>query len=144
MKTTKIEIGTTFPFFYGDRWVNAEVDRRRKDGKWWWWTIRLTEGGRPIVRQDGPLKGHAVEWESQTQDVRWWVDRSHDGATLSPRCGSSVVQYVCFNCPVGKGLWAEIREHHSSGPYRPTRWVRSEYDTVEELIASGDAVAVAS
>ena len=150
MKTkTKIEIGTTFPYSDRNRLVTAEVTGRRKDGHRVWWQVTLTEGGQPILHDEPNLAGKSVGFDATTGslgDSISWGRNCLRRFLPTTNNGSSVLIYVETRSlgTVADGLWVEIREFVSSGPYRPTRWVRSEYATVEELLASGDAVEIVS
>lgn len=147
MKTKqKIEIGTTFPWWWTDRFVNAEVVDRRKEGKRWLWKIRLTESQQPIRRSGGFLDGHFVEFEYKTKTLTDTIEFIEALPTFGPaRQGSVVVQWVNFGDHVtGGGLWCEVREQVVCGGSRPTHWQRCEYGSVEALLASGDAVPVQS
>ena len=139
-KRPKIEIGTTFPHFWRDRYVNAEVVSRRKDGGRWLWKIRLTESQQPIRRVESET---IVEFEKTTKhlaDELAFIDslpRYTPSGKLEATC---VVQWIDFGAgdTLG-GLWCEIREPYKCGGSRNTHWARSEYGTVDRLLASGEA-----
>lgn len=149
MKTkAKIEIGTTLPWFWVDRFVNAEVVSRRKDGGRWLWKVRLTESQQPIRRNGGFLDGSIVEFEYRTHFLSAEIERIERFPTFGPaRYGSAVVQWIDFgptaNAGVG-GLWCEVSEQGVCGGSRPTHWQKCEYGSVGALLASGDAVPVQS
>lgn len=133
----KIEIGTTYPFFYEGRVVNAEVVSTHKVRTRNWWTVRLTESQRPIIRQSGPLAGWAVEFQTNTKSVADSIAYIESLPCFGPaRQESFVVQWIDFG---RLGLWAEVRDPAETSGTRPTQWTPSDYKTVEELIASGDA-----
>ena len=139
-KRPKIEIGTTFPYWHEDRYVNAEVVICVKIGRRNWWTVRLTESQQPIVRKDGPLAGSFIEFATDTKSLADSIAYVEGLPHYSPQYGrgSCVVQYVEFPAA---GLWCEIRDQHKCGGSRNTHWQRCEYETVDALLASGDAVA---
>ena len=135
-KRPKIEIGTTFPHFWRDRYVNAEVVSRRKDGRRWLWKIRLTESQQPIRRAESET---IVEFEKTTKslaDELAFIDSLPCYGPSGKLENTCVVQWIDFG---GGGLWCEIREPHKCGGSRNTHWARSEYGTVDRLLASGDA-----
>lgn len=142
-KQPKIEIGTTFPHFWQDRYVNAEIVSRRKAARGWWlWTVRLTESQQPVRRAEAQT---IVEFEKTAAAIRSELWHIKSLPHYSPREGSCVVQYIKFpgdNSMFGGGLWCEVREQCRCGPHRDTHWRRSECETVEALLASGDAVEV--
>lgn len=135
-KRPKIEIGTTFPHFWRDRYVNAEVVSRRKDGRRWLWKIRLTESQQPIRRVESET---IVEFEKTTKslaDELAFIDSLPCYGPSYKLENTCVVQWIDFG---GGGLWCEIREPHKCGGSRNTHWARSEYGTVDRLLASGEA-----
>jgi hypothetical protein len=135
----KIKIGTTFPFFWKDRFVNAEVVSCVKVGKRFVWTVRLTESQRPLVWESerGELSGQIVELRRSTREIANAIQWIESLPTFGPaRIGSCVVQWIDFG---QWGRWCEVKEFVVCGPSRPTHWDKCEYGTVEELIASGDA-----
>lgn len=143
---TKIEIGTTFPYSYRNRLVTAEVTGRRKDGHCVLWQVTLTEGGQPVLHDEPNLAGKSVEFDSTTRSLglilRWRAESSRRFASLNKYPADLSVQWLWISyC---NELWVEIREIVWSGPYRPTRWVRSDYANVGELLASGDAMEIPS
>jgi hypothetical protein len=145
-KRPKIEIGTTFPYWHEDRYVNAEVVNCIKIGsrmgirKRNWWTVRLTESQQPIVRKGGPLAGTFVEFETDTKTLADRIEYVESLPHYSPaRAGTVVVQWI--DTEDARGLWCEIRDQHKCGGSRNTHWQRCEYGTVDALLASGDAVA---
>jgi len=139
-KRPKIEIGTTFPYWHEDRYVNAEVVICVKIGRRNWWTVRLTESQQPIVRKDGPLAGAFIEFGTDTKTLADRIEYVESLPHYSPaRAGSAVVQWIDHGDP--RGLWCEIRDQHKCGGSRNTHWQRCEYGTVDALLASGDAVA---
>lgn len=147
MKTaTKIEIGTTYPHFWIDRYVNAEVVSRRKEGGRWLWKVRLTESQQPVRRVGGFLDGSIVEFEYGTARIAPTIEYINSHPAFGPaRQGSAVVQWIKFpgeNQSLAGGLWCEVREQVVCGGSRPTHWQKCEYGTVEALLASGDAAQV--
>lgn len=144
MKTKqKIEIGTTFPWWWVDRFVNAEVVDRRRNGRKWLWKIRLTESQQPVRRT---VAETIVEFEYGTKWLTVTLDHLDGLPTFAPaRPGSAVVRWINFGSHVTVGgLWCEVREQVVCGGSRPTHWQRCEYGSVEALLASGDAVPVQS
>ena len=136
-KRPKIEIGTTYPFFYEGRVVNAEVVSNHKVRTRNWWTVRLTESQRPIIRQGGPLAGWVVEFQTNTKSIADSIAYIESLPCFGPaRQESCVVQWIDFG---SLGRWCEIREQVVINGSRPTFWDKCEYGSVEELIASGDA-----
>lgn len=136
-KRPKIEIGTTYPFFYEGRVVNAEVVSTERQGTRNWWTVRLTESQRPIIRQSGPLSGTAVEFYAPTRSIADSIAYIESFPCFGPaRYGSCIVQWIDFGA---LGIWVELRDPAETSGVRPTQWTRSDYKTVEELISSGDA-----
>ena len=114
MKTaTKIEIGTTYPHFWVNRFVNAEIVSRRKCGARWLWKVRLTESQQPIRRVGGFLDGSIVEWEHTTASIKRQVEYTDSLPTYGPtRSGSAIVQWVDFGPSYNggvAGLWCEVR-----------------------------------
>jgi hypothetical protein len=137
----KIEIGTTYPYSYQGRFVNAEVVSFHKIGKRKWCTVRLTESQRPIVRDSGSLAGTTVEFQVPTSSVAGVIKSIGRRPVFGParpeqHAHEGVVQWIDFG---PSGLWCEIREPFTYCEGRNTHWTKSEYKTVEELIASGDA-----
>jgi hypothetical protein len=135
----KIEIGTTYPHFFVDRFVNAEVVACRKVGKRFVWTVRFTESQQPVTwgSKCGGLSGKIVEFHWATRSIKNAIAWIEALPTFGPaRQGSCVVQWIDFG---HQGLWCEIREPFTHCEGRNTYWTKSEYKTVEELIASGDA-----
>ena len=140
----KIEIGTTYPHFFVDRFVNAEVVACRKErNNRNWWTVRLTESQRPLIRGEGfgTLSGKPVEFEVPTRSIKnaiAWIEALPTFGPARPEhhAHEGVVQWIDFG---HQGLWCEIREPFTHCEGRNTHWTRSEYKTVEELISSGDA-----
>lgn len=146
-KRPKIEIGTTFPYFHDGRIVNAEVVACVKIGsragcrKRNWWTIELTESQRPILHAGGSLAGKSIGFETDTKSLADRIAAVESLPTFGPSAKvaeTCVVQWVDFGGHLG--LWAEIREELTYNQGRNTHWTRSEYGTVDELLASGDAV----
>lgn len=136
----KVEIGKSFPFWRGDlkRFVNAEVVNCRKSGRRYIWTVALTESQQKVR----DANGMAIEFEYPTKWVADQVDYVNGHRQFAPRDGSPyVIRYVLFP---GYGLWAEIRSDVACGIGRPTHWDRSEHDTPESLVASGDGYEVFS
>lgn len=138
-KRPKIEIGTTFPYQYDGRIVNAEVvacekiGSRRSVRKRNWWTVRLAESQQPIVRDGG-----GVEFHASTRTLTDYILWTETLPTFGPaRNGSCVVQWIDFG---HRGLWCEIRENTRCGSGRPTFWTRSQHETSQDLISSGDAL----
>lgn len=145
MKTKRptIDTGTTFPYFYGDRCVNAEVEDYVKNGSRKLWKVRLTESQQPIVREDGVLAGTNVEFQANSKSIADEIVRIESLPCFGPaRAESDVVQWIDFGS--NRGLWAEIREVFTYGKGRNTHWTKSEYGDVQSLLASGDAVRVNS
>lgn len=149
-KRPKIEIGTTFPYWHEDRYVNAEVvrcikfDSRNGLQKRNLWIVRLTESQQPIVHAWPPeFEGKPYEFQADTRSIGNRIVCIDSLPHYAPRHGSCVVQYVEFpgDGPAG-GLWCEIRDQHKCGGSQNTHWDRSEYETVEALLASGDATEV--
>ncbi len=139
MKTKpKIEIGTTFPHYWQNRYVNAEIVSRRKDGRRrWLWKVRLTEGQQPIRRAESQC---IVEYEATTKSITSDVSYLESLPCYGPASRSTcVVQWIDFP---GHGLWCEIREDITYNKGRNTHWTKSEYGDAESLLASGDAVRV--
>ena len=130
----KIEIGTTFPHYWQNRYVNAEIVSRRKEGRRWLWKVRLTESQQPVRRAES---GWIVEYETTTKalavDIAYVESHPCYGPASSDTC---VVQWIDFP---GHGLWCEIREEITYNQGRNTHWTKSEYGDVESLLASGDA-----
>jgi hypothetical protein len=135
----RIKIGTTFPHFWKDRFVNAEVVSCVKVGNRFVWTVRLTESQQPIMWDDkrGELSRKVVEFHCPTGWIADVIEEIEALPTFGPaRPGSCIVQWIDFG---HHGRWCEVREFVVCGPSRPTHWDKCEYKTVEELIASGDA-----
>jgi hypothetical protein len=135
-KRRKIEIGTTLPYFHDGRLVTAEVvdiltrlSRRLER----WWTVRLTDCQQPVVRGDG----EPVDFQAPTRTITANMNYIESLPRFTPaRHDSAVVQWI--DVP-GSGLWCEVRLQHKCGRYRNTHWDKSEWGTVEALIASGEA-----
>jgi hypothetical protein len=139
----KIEIGTTYPHCWQNRYVNAEVVSRRKEGGRWLWTVRLTESQQPIRRAESQC---IAEYEATTKSISAEIEYISSlprfracRATARRAGGTCVVQWIDF--PLG-GLWCEIREQITYNKGRNTHWTKSEYSDAESLLASGDAVRV--
>ena len=135
----KIKIGTTFPHYWQNRFVNAEVVSGVKVRNRFVWTLRLTESQQPIVWDDkrGELSGKIVEFHWPTGWIADAIEKIDALPKFGPaRLGSCVVQWIDFG---HQGRWCEVREFVVCGPSRPSHWDKCEYATVEELIASGDA-----
>lgn len=136
----KIKIGTTFPHYWIDRFVNAEVVSGVKVRNRYVWAVRLTESQKPITwdGKRGELSGKVVEFHWPTGPIANAIQRIEALPTFGPaRYGESVVQWIDFG---HQGIWCEIREPFIANRQgRNTHWTKSEYKTVEELIASGDA-----
>jgi len=139
----KIKIGTTFPHYWDGRFVNAEVVSGVKIRNRFVWTVRFTESQRPITWGDkrGELSGKVVEFHWPTGPIANAIERIDALPTFMParpenHVNEGVVRWIDFG---HAGLWCEIREPFTHCEGRNTHWTKSEYKTVEELIASGDA-----
>lgn len=142
MSKTKVTVGTTYPHFWGDRLVNAEVVSIQKIGRRYWCRLEFTESQQPVLHGDdaGSLSGKAAGFDSPRPCVARSIESIVSMPTFAPaRPGSCVVQWIDFG---HAGLWCEIRDDFVCGSSRPTHWQRCEYGTVDALLASGDAVRV--
>jgi hypothetical protein len=138
MKTKpKIEIGTTYPHCWQNRYVNAEVVSRQKNGRRRLWRVRLTESQQPVRRAESQC---IVEFDTTAKGIKDSIDYIASLPCYGPASRNTcVVQWIDFP---GHGLWCEIREEITYNQGRNTHWTKSEYGDAESLLASGDAVRV--